>query len=85
VQILTQNTALVVVREGFWEDEGGGGHAAEAAPLLRRNAAFICDPLASGVVKTAGAAGGEGAVCVWGGKKLEERMAVCRAAEEVEP
>ena len=35
----------LIVRAGFWEEEGGGGNPAEAAPLLRRNAGFICDPL----------------------------------------
>lgn len=37
----------LVLRQGFWEEEGGCGNLADAAPLLRRNAGFIVDPLAA--------------------------------------
>jgi len=39
--------AALILRKGFWEEEGGGGNPADSAPLLRRNAAFIYDPLSA--------------------------------------
>jgi hypothetical protein len=37
--------APLILRKGFWEEEGGGGNHGNGAPLLRRNAGFLADPL----------------------------------------
>jgi tetratricopeptide (TPR) repeat protein len=58
--------APLIMRKGFWEEEGGGGNPADSAPLLRRNAGFIYDPTS--------AAGASGSLAVG--------LEVCRVAQE---